>query len=170
MNNTEGYESPMEPIIHQQQTPIQKRNQGVDRTTNKRPKSYISSSFQQQTDKNEKTGSVQQHVTHRTANLKIIFSPIVVKFKGNQQQQALIKDITDDLISKWKNQHGIDLTITARLPRSNSPACKRPVPGNSVDFVEAVFRLENFPVISGQFLPESTRTWQESTGKVRPYF
>jgi hypothetical protein len=36
--------------------------------------------------------------------------------------------------------------------------------------VEAVFRLEIFPVISDQFLPESTGTWQEFTGKVRPYF
>ncbi|CAM4989334.1 unnamed protein product, partial [Rotaria socialis] len=27
-----------------------------------------------------------------------------------------------------------------------------------------------FPVISDQFLPESTGTWQESTGKVQPYF
>ncbi|CAF2155938.1 unnamed protein product [Rotaria magnacalcarata] len=36
-------------------------------------------------------------------------------------QPASIKDITDDLISKWKNQRGIDLTITAhssRWPRS----------------------------------------------------
>ncbi|CAF3296298.1 unnamed protein product [Rotaria socialis] len=100
MNNTEGYESPMEQIIHQQQTPIQNRNQGVNRTTNKRPRSYMSPSFQQQTDKNKKTDSVQQHMTHRAVNLKIIFPPIVVKFKGDQQ--ASFKDITDDVISKWK--------------------------------------------------------------------
>jgi hypothetical protein len=25
----------------------------------------------------------------------------------------------------------------------------------------------NFPIISGQFLPERTRNWQESTGKIR---
>ncbi|CAF3643453.1 unnamed protein product [Rotaria socialis] len=93
MSNTEKYEPSMELIIHQQQTPIQNRNQGVDRTTNKRPRSYRSPSFQQQTDKNEKTDFVQQHMTHRTANLKIIFSPIIVKFKGDQQ--ASIKDITD---------------------------------------------------------------------------
>ncbi|CAF1076465.1 unnamed protein product, partial [Rotaria magnacalcarata] len=118
MSNTEGYESPMEPIIHQQQTLIQNRNQGVDKTTNKRPRSYISPYFQQQTDKNEKTDFVQQYMTHRTTNLKIIFPPIIVKFKGDQQ--ASIKDITDDLISKWKNQHGIDLTITARFGHLHS--------------------------------------------------
>ncbi len=42
-------------------------------------------------------------------------------------------------------------------PRSNSPARKRPVPGNSGDFVEAVFRPENFrffPMISGVFLED----------------
>ncbi|CAM4838489.1 unnamed protein product [Rotaria magnacalcarata] len=44
------------------------------------------------------------------------------------------------------------------IPRSNSPAWKRSVPSSSVDFVEAVFRLEIFPVISDQFLPESTGT------------
>ncbi|CAF2019451.1 unnamed protein product [Rotaria magnacalcarata] len=77
-------------------TDTKNRNQGVDRTTNKQPKSYISASFQQQTDKNGKTDFVQQHETQCTANLKIIFPLMVVKFKGDQQ--ASIKDITYDLI------------------------------------------------------------------------
>ncbi|CAF3341205.1 unnamed protein product [Rotaria socialis] len=57
-------------------------------------------------------------MTHRTTNLKIIFPPIIVKFKGDQQ--ASIKDITDNLISKWKNQRGIDLTIAARFGHLHS--------------------------------------------------
>ncbi|CAF2956154.1 unnamed protein product [Rotaria sp. Silwood2] len=52
-------------------------------------------------------------MTHPTTTSKISFPPIVVKFIG--EQQTSIKEITDDLISKWKNQHGIDLTITARF-------------------------------------------------------
>ncbi len=40
-------------------------------------------------------------------------------------------------------------------PRSNSPARKRPVPGNSGDFVEAVFRPEIFRIFSGVFLQDA---------------
>ncbi len=40
-----------------------------------------------------------------------------------------------------------------QLPRSNSPARKRPVPGNSGDFVEAVLRPENFRIFSNDFRP-----------------
>ena len=36
-------------------------------------------------------------------------------------------------------------------PRSNSPVWKRPVPGDSGDFVEAVFRSEIFRIFSGDF-------------------
>jgi len=53
-------------------------------------------------------------------------------------------------------------------PPSNSPARKRSVPDNSGDFVEAVFRPEMFRIfsmLSVQFLPESTGSWQESAGK-----
>jgi hypothetical protein len=39
------------------------------------------------------------------------------------------------------------------LPRSNSPARKRPVPDNSGDFIEAVFRSENFRIFSNAFRP-----------------
>jgi hypothetical protein len=44
------------------------------------------------------------------------------------------------------------------LPRSNSPARKRPVPGDSGGFVEAVFRPEycfHVPAISGAFLQDT---------------
>jgi hypothetical protein len=51
------------------------------------------------------------------------------------------------------------------MPRLNKPTSKLTVPGNSADFMEAVFRPEIFPMISGWFLPESTGSWQESTGK-----
>jgi hypothetical protein len=42
---------------------------------------------------------------------------------------------------------------TCVIPWSNSPARKRPVPGNSGDFVEAIFRPENFRIFSNAFLP-----------------
>jgi hypothetical protein len=51
-------------------------------------------------------------MTHPSPVSKISFPPIVVKFSGDQQSS--IKEITDDLISNWKNQHGIDLILTAR--------------------------------------------------------
>jgi hypothetical protein len=54
------------------------------------------------------------------------------------------------------------------LLKSNSPDRKRPVSGNSGDFVQAVFRPEIFWIlrmISGRFLSESTGSWQESTGQ-----
>ncbi|CAF1249978.1 unnamed protein product [Rotaria sordida] len=57
-------------------------------------------------------------MTHPATNLKISFPPIAVKF--NSDQQNSIKDITDDLILKWKNQHGINLTITARFVHMHS--------------------------------------------------
>ncbi|CAF4980464.1 unnamed protein product, partial [Rotaria magnacalcarata] len=118
MNHTEGYESPRDPYIQQQQTPIQNRKQTTERTTNKRPRSYVSPSDQQQTDVHRKIDSRHQQVTHPAAYSKISFPPIVVKFKADQQ--ASIKEITDDLILKWKNQHGIDLIITARFGHMHS--------------------------------------------------
>ncbi|CAF3400723.1 unnamed protein product [Rotaria sp. Silwood1] len=57
-------------------------------------------------------------MTHPTPDSKISFPPIVVKFIG--EQQASIKEITDDLISKWKSQHGINLAITARFGHMHS--------------------------------------------------
>jgi len=44
---------------------------------------------------------------------------------------------------------------TPSIARSNSPARERPISGNSGDFVEAVFRVENFrifPMISCRIL------------------
>jgi hypothetical protein len=40
--------------------------------------------------------------------------------KFSEDQQSSIKEITDDLISKWKNQHGIDLILTARFGHMHS--------------------------------------------------
>ncbi|CAF3795997.1 unnamed protein product [Rotaria sp. Silwood1] len=57
-------------------------------------------------------------MTDRTMNSKISFPAIAIKFKD--KQKSSIKEITDDLISKWKNQHGIDLVITARFGHMQS--------------------------------------------------
>jgi hypothetical protein len=68
--------------------------------------------------------------------------------------------------------HKKDSMVKGQLqqPRSNSPARKRLVPGNSGDFVEAVFRPEMFQIfsmLSVHFLQESTGSSQESAGKIR---
>ncbi len=49
-------------------------------------------------------------------------------------------------------------------PRSNSPAWKRPVPGNSGDFVEAVFRPEIFRIFPGDFRPVLAGKHRKLTG------
>ncbi len=41
------------------------------------------------------------------------------------------------------------------VPRSNNPALKRPVPGNSGDFVQAVFRTETCGSFSSVFLQDT---------------
>ena len=46
-------------------------------------------------------------------NLKIPFPLIFIKFIG--EQLSSIKELRDDLIVKWKNQHRIDLIIIARF-------------------------------------------------------
>jgi hypothetical protein len=117
-NHNEGYDSPRAPDLYQQQMPVPNRKQNNERTTNKRPRSNISPPGQQQTEILRQLEATQHRMTHPTTNTKISFPPIVVKFNG--EQQTSIKDITDDLISKWKNQHGIDLAITARFGHMHS--------------------------------------------------
>ncbi len=51
-----------------------------------------------------------------------------------------------------------------KQPRSNNPVRKLPVPGNSVDFVEAVFRLENFRIFSDDFRLVPARKHRKLTG------
>ena len=50
------------------------------------------------------------------------------------------------------------------IPRSNSPAWKRPVPGDSGDFVEAVFRSENFRTFSGDIQPVPAGKYRKLAG------
>ncbi|CAF1304238.1 unnamed protein product [Rotaria magnacalcarata] len=70
--------------------------------------------------------------------------------------QVISTFFNNDTLSKHQNQdfqtHKIKNTcpLLAIYPRSNSPAWKRPVLSSFVDFVEAVFRLEIFPVLSGR--------------------
>ncbi|CAF2927596.1 unnamed protein product [Rotaria sp. Silwood2] len=68
-------------------------------------------------------------MTHPISTSKISFSPIAVKFVG--KQQTLIKEVTDDLTSKWKNQHVLDpnkwsralkeVNIDVKVPRQLPP-------------------------------------------------
>ena len=117
--HNEGYESPNGPNRNYQQTPEMSRNRNNERNTNKRPRSNISPLVQQHAENFRQPGLAQQPMTHpATLNPKLSFPPIVVKFKG--EQKASIKEITDDLISKWKVQHGIDLSLTARFGHMHS--------------------------------------------------
>lgn len=118
MTHTERYESPLIPELLQQQTPAQIRNETAARLTNKRPRNFISPPYQQQSNIHRSSPSSRHQMTHPASNPKISFPPFIVKFQGNQQSS--IKDITDDLVSKWKNQNGIDLMITARFSHMQS--------------------------------------------------
>ena len=100
LSHNGGYDSPSAPDGYHQHTPVQNRNQNNERTTNKRPRSYISpAGQQQQTEIPPQVEPAQHWMTHPTANEKISFPPIVVKFHGEQQQSS-IKEITDDFTSK----------------------------------------------------------------------
>ena len=112
-NHKEGYESPIASELSQQQTLGQNRKLTNERTTNKRPRSYISPPNQHQTEQQPYLDSVQHPMIHPASNSEISFPPFVIKF--NREQQPSIKEITDDLISKWKTQQGIDLVITVRF-------------------------------------------------------
>lgn len=46
--------------------------------------------------------------------------------------------------------------LTAKQPRSNSPARKRPFPGNYDGFCGSSIPVENFRIFSGDFRPVST--------------
>jgi hypothetical protein len=118
MNHNGEYESPIVSVDFQQQTPVQNRNQTTERTTNKRPRNNISPPSQQQAKTHRHELPFQHQMTHPSSFSKISFPPIVVKFIGDQQSS--IKEITDDLISSWKNQHGIDLVLTARFGHMHS--------------------------------------------------
>jgi hypothetical protein len=117
-NHNERDDSSIAPDLFQQQTPTLNRKQNNERTTNKRPRSYISPPGQQQSEILRQSDSIQHQMTHPTTNLKMSFPPIVVKFNG--EQKSSIKEITDELTLKWKKQHGIDLTITARFGHMHS--------------------------------------------------
>jgi hypothetical protein len=105
-------------VDFQQQTPVQNRNQIIERTTHKRPRNNTSPPSEQQAKTHRQEFPIQHQMTHPSPISKISFPPIVVKFSGGQQPS--IKEITDDLISKWKNQHGIDLILTARFGHMHS--------------------------------------------------
>jgi hypothetical protein len=56
------------------------------------------------------------------------------------------------------------------IPRSNNPVWKLPVPGNSGDFVEAVFRPKNFRIFSDDFRPVPSGKDRNLTGIHRKKF
>ncbi|CAF0858230.1 unnamed protein product [Adineta steineri] len=117
-HHNEGYESPGTSDLSHQLSPLVLRKQNNEWTTFKRPGSNLSPQSQQHTETHRQVNATQIRMTHSYFNSKISFPPIIVKFKS--EQKASIKEITDDLTSKWKTQHGIDLAITARFGHMHS--------------------------------------------------
>ncbi len=58
----------------------------------------------------------------------------------------------------------LNKSIWIPMSRSNNSVRKLPVPGNSGDFVEAVFRPENFRIFSDDFRPVPAGKHGELTG------
>ncbi len=58
----------------------------------------------------------------------------------------------------------IDKRNSFIIPRSNYPVRKLPAPGNSGDFVEAVFRPGNFRIFSDDFRPVPAEKHRKLTG------
>ena len=114
----DGHKSPIIPELFQQQTPVSNRNIPVENSTNKHLKSNISPAHQRHADSYQYTKVNQDQMTHSTTKPKILFPPVVVRF--GHEHQLSIKEITDDLILKWKTQHGINLVITARFGHMHS--------------------------------------------------
>ena len=57
-------------------------------------------------------------MTHPSEKKKINFPPTVVSFNG--YHQATITELTDDLATRWKSKHGIDISINAQFGYSQS--------------------------------------------------
>ena len=90
----------------------------MENSTNKHLKSNISPAHQRHADSYQYTKVNQDQMTHSTTKSKILFPPLVVRF--GHEHLLSIKEITDDLILKWKTQHEINLVITARFGHMHS--------------------------------------------------
>ncbi|CAF1927044.1 unnamed protein product [Rotaria magnacalcarata] len=108
----------MAPELYEQRTPVSNRKPTNERNTNKRPRVNVSPPNQHQDELHQRMESEPPMMTHQTNMSKISFPPIIIKF--NVEQNFSVKEITDDLILKWKNHHGINLAITARFGHLHS--------------------------------------------------
>ncbi len=81
-------------------------------------------------------------------DLQTTIKSLEEKFEVQQQMVQYVQNKAESTDSKFSSYR-----LDVNIPRSNNPIRKLPVPG---DFVEAVFQPENFRMISGRFLPEST--------------
>lgn len=116
-----GVESPIASDRNQPATPVFDRRLNVDfsqGSAKKRPRSYTSPPARDFTEANQSITQKNQMTSSNEAGTKIVFPPFVFKFIG--EQKATIKEITDELILGWKQQHGIDLCITARFGHMQS--------------------------------------------------
>ena len=110
--HNEEYDQPRAPDPYVARTPASDRTNAGERATNKRPRSYISPPGHQE-EISRHVGVTHPTMSHRSPSVKIAFPPVVVKFSG--EKKATLKELTDDLTSSWKVQHGIELSINARF-------------------------------------------------------
>ena len=111
-----GVESPIASVRNQPATPQVERTVSSEisqRSSVKRHRSYTSPPAHAQTTAHRATSPRPQPSTSIEQNAKVSFPPFVLRFKADQH--ASIKEITDDLCSFWKHQHGSELAITARF-------------------------------------------------------
>lgn len=94
------------------------QQQVTDSSRLKRPRSYLSPPYHQNGESQQRSQAANTSSSHSSEKKKIDFPPLIATFKG--PQQATIRELADELISNWKNQHGIDLSITARFGHMHS--------------------------------------------------
>lgn len=116
-----GVDPPIASVRNQPTTPQVERtacSETGQRGSAKRHRSYASPPTFTQSSAYDSISSKPHSASQIEHNTKISFSPFVLKFKADQK--ASIKEITDDLCTFWKQQHGSDLAITARFGHMQS--------------------------------------------------
>lgn len=118
MSHTGRYESPSIPEQLDLQSPAQLRTAPDERTNNKRPRVVSSPASQPRPSISRNQPITGYEMTHPAPYSKTTFPPFILKFE--ESQQSSIKEITDELVTEWKKQHGIDLMLTARFGHLHS--------------------------------------------------
>ena len=137
-----GVESPIASDRNQPATPIFDRRLNVafsQGNAKKWPRSYTSPPAREFTEANHSITQKTQMTSSNETSTKIVFPPFVFKFIGEQKET--IKELTDELSVGWKQQHGIDLCVTARFDHMQSVL----IVTNEVAFSETLLNTSRWP-------------------------